>query len=275
MSWTIPEPKVTEGKEKDDIKTRESPARWLPRPFLQRTAGWLAVWLSVVFSTLLTARRAVREVLQKAVDEKVLMFCSALDQGMIASSHFPGCVSPMRVLRIGAAGPDGKVYNRTSPGDITYALPGIHVPSENGAITLDIPSQLSPKASAALFQVTGSSVATALGAGLAAMIIYSLKAGIMAWKINYPDSDWKGPFLPDDAPEKIAHPDEMIQAFAALGELNEHKFIQVWGKLDTASQHLEVWQDPNSNQTKRDDSFRGFLKFLADLFSAATTVNAL
>ncbi|KAK3904674.1 hypothetical protein C8A05DRAFT_31550 [Staphylotrichum tortipilum] len=154
-----------------------------------------------------------------------------------------------RFFRIGAADADGKVFNWTPEDGITYVLPGIDVPSESDAA-------LSERAES---PETGSSVATALGAGLVAMIIYCLKATILT-KLWIP---------PDDAPARIARPDEMKRAFAVLGKPTASKFITVWEELDKIGEQLEAYLDNNASQEDKMKSTRAFVVFGLNLWNAS------
>ncbi|KAM0514994.1 hypothetical protein ACHAPE_006316 [Trichoderma viride] len=80
-------------------------------------------------------------------------------------------------------------------------------------------------------------VSAALGAGLAAMIIYCVKAGIMAAKTAKQNE-----YIPDDSAIQVAKPDAMKKAFGRLGTVTDNKFIQVWERLDKATEILERWE---------------------------------
>ncbi|UKZ96456.1 uncharacterized protein TrAFT101_011245 [Trichoderma asperellum] len=87
---------------------------------------------------------------------------------------------------------------------------------------------------------TGLSVATALAAGLAAMIIYCVKASILALKTaNQNKGQVVGIAIPDNTAGMIAKHEAMKRAFTCLGEVTPNKFIQVWEKLDKISSMLK------------------------------------
>jgi hypothetical protein len=210
--------------------------------------------------------RAVHKVLQKAVDAGVLMFCSAPDTGKFTELDYPSGPWRNSFFRIGAARADGTVFGWTpEDGGITYVLPGVDVIREQEAHS----TQTLPKPMVE-FHETGSSVATALAAGLAAMIIYCVKASILAVKTASQGSN-SSPLeiLPHNAAELIAHPNEMKRAFAKLGKVTPNKFVQVWDELDKISDQLEALQAPGSTPEVKLNSLKAFVDFGLKLWSAA------
>jgi hypothetical protein len=182
----------------------------------------------------------VRNVLQQAINRNVLMFCSAPDQGKFTLSDYPSAPFPKEFFRIGAANADGTVFGWT-PEDITFILPGVHV----------VEDQIRRKSSMSVQEKgtadhTGSSVATALGAGLAAMILYCLKASILGIRITNRNSD-AIPAIPAERLNQIKRRDAMKGAFEGLGSLTPNKFIQIWEGLGKVTEILRNWQRVESN----------------------------
>lgn len=104
----------------------------------------------------------LREALQRADQKNILMFCSASDRGANNPPTLPAQASG-HIFRIGAARPSGQMVDYVgSPDNVDYTCPGDAVGTEKsdpcGAIKTD--------------WHTVSSVATALAAGLAALILY-------------------------------------------------------------------------------------------------------
>ncbi|KAK1236915.1 hypothetical protein MKX08_007863 [Trichoderma sp. CBMAI-0020] len=170
-----------------------------------------------------------------AVDSKALMFCSAPDECKFTKLDYPSGPWREDFFRIGAAGTDGTVFQWTPEDGVTYVLPGVEV------IRDQVSSSSFDLLSAAMFTKrvedfkyeTGSSVATALATGLAAMIIYCIKASIMNVKIwNQNKDPIMGTAIGDNDANLIAAPDAMKRAFARLGNVTPNKFIQVWEKFD-------------------------------------------
>lgn len=199
------------------------------------------------------AKDRLHAVLAKAVEKKdVLMFCSAPDEGKFTELDYPSGPWRDRFFRIGAAGADGKVFQWTPDVGITYVLPGVDVVKDQvGNRTFDTPSSsrgVTNRVTEVKYE-TGSSVATALAAGLAAMIIYCVKASILSIKtVNQNKGDVVVMPIYDDAATLIADPDAMKRAFAKLGNVTSNGFIQVWEELDHVSKLLEAWNRTRSSQ---------------------------
>ena len=102
---------------------------------------------------------------------KSLLFCSAPDIGQpsAADNYYPfGCTEVAKKFKIGAATADGSVYPWAGK-EIDYILPGENVVLRQEDQGYHQSIQNCPK--------TGSSVAAALAAGLAALIIHCVRLG--------------------------------------------------------------------------------------------------
>lgn len=102
--------------------------------------------------------------------KEILLFCSAADHGQfnLKNTHYPfNCDEIPKMFKIGAAKADGTKYPWTG-NQVDFILPGEEV-QMRGKDMAGLDQDPVPK--------TGSSVATALAAGLAAMIIHSVKQG--------------------------------------------------------------------------------------------------
>lgn len=188
-------------------------------------------------------------VLKNAVDRKALMFCSAPDEGKFIEFDYPSGPWRDRFFRIGAAHADGSMF-RWTPDDVTYLLPGVDVIKDQqqageGGDGNESPPHESGGSDSVITQLvddfkyeTGSSVATALAAGLAALIIYCVKASILAAKMANQSRPVVGAVIPDNGASLIADPDAMKRAFASLGHVTPDRFIRVWEELDKASEIL-------------------------------------
>jgi hypothetical protein len=223
-------------------------------------------------------QKRLRSVLEQAVKEKVLMFCSTPDKGKFLTTDYPS--GPWRndkkFFRIGAANADGTVFQWTPEDAITYVLPGVDVVKEQAASSssrFDVShytheEQLrEPTKRLISFKYeTGSSVATALAAGLAAMIIYCIKATILIRKTSN-QSKSEIP-IPDDGADRIAEdPIHMMNAFAALGNVTSNGFIQVWDQLDGVADALRVLRSVPSEAAGLEQTEK-FVKFGTDLWNA-------
>ncbi|KAI1654119.1 hypothetical protein F4813DRAFT_235945 [Daldinia decipiens] len=214
-------------------------------------------------------------VLKKAVDSKVLMFCSAPDEGKFTELDYPSGPWRDRFFRIGAARADGTVFPWTPDDGITYVLPGVDVIKEQAgkqAGRRPFETHLLGGTTAREVDVkyeTGSSVATALAAGLAAMIIYCVKASILAVKTaNQNKGSVVGIAIPDNGANLITDPDAMKRAFASLGSVTQNKFIQVWEELDNISELLEAWRGQDLSTEAKLEQIERFVKFGRKLWNS-------
>lgn len=105
------------------------------------------------------------KVLGKAEGKNILLFCSSPDLGNFFSDHYPTAWGPDKVLRIGASQADGHAYSLVQPDNVDYIFPGVDVVRANNRLIrfrgLDDDKSF-----------TGSSVSTALAAGLAALVLW-------------------------------------------------------------------------------------------------------
>ncbi|KAK4194262.1 putative intracellular serine protease [Triangularia verruculosa] len=149
--------------------------------------------------------------IKAAADKGILMFCSAPDRGAKQNATYPFKAAPGKTFTIGAA----SVYGNSVPSvgrldGITFTLPGDKV-SVPGSERVSLPFR----------EPSGSSVATALGAGLAALILYCVKVHLL---------------LTDSAEEKrkiqqdydmLRKHENMLKAINGIG-MNDTKFVLVW-----------------------------------------------
>ncbi|KAK1636424.1 hypothetical protein BDP81DRAFT_481135 [Colletotrichum phormii] len=170
-------------------------------------------------------KRLLYLVLERACNQNVLMFCSSPDQ-ISAAPHYPSAFRRSRFFLIGAAHDDGSVYGHAGKNN-DFIFPGVNVNTSSGS------------------ESTGSSIATALAAGLAAMITYCFKAsalGSFMARMQQGEDHVAGPELasvhPDDV-NRIAQHTILKTAFHRLGKMENGQFIEVWKRFQTASQILE------------------------------------
>ncbi|KAG5663244.1 hypothetical protein KAF25_001180, partial [Fusarium avenaceum] len=217
------------------------------------------------------SEKKLHDVLQRAVDNKVLMFCCAPDHGKFKELDYLSGPWQQSFFRVGAAHSSGREFEWT-PNDITYLLPGVDVVQDK--ISRIFPGSASERDITNLRKnLTGSSVSVALGAGLAAMIIYFVKAGILAAKTAKTAKRGEGAInaIPDDGAIQIAKPDAMKKAFKSLGPVTENRFIQVWERLDKATEILERWEKEGerSNPEALSKCVEEFTRFTVKLANSA------
>ncbi|KAK1762659.1 hypothetical protein QBC33DRAFT_600247, partial [Phialemonium atrogriseum] len=173
-------------------------------------------------------------VLERAVASDTLMFCSSPDSGQFTSKDYPTAYNRDRFFRIGAANDDGSVFRWTGTIDsLDFILPGVDVVRNHS--TNRLPDRVKEMRSD-----TGSSVATALAAGLAATIIYCVKASAMglltAGKKEGGESSEFLKLIPPAEADRIAKHANMKQAFPKLGKLTKERFIPVWESLSPVNE---------------------------------------
>jgi len=223
--------------------------------------------------TPLTGHLIVHAVLQKAADRKVLVFCSAPDEGKFTKLDYPSGPFQDRFFRIGAARANGTVFQWTPEDGITYVLPGVDVIRDQLASNAPFgpPSAkgVTDRVKELKFE-TGSSVATALAAGLAAMIIYCVKASILALKTaNQNKGPIVGSAVQDDDVLLITTPEAMKKAFLSLGKLTSNNFIQVWEELDKVSEILKSSRAHGLSPEAKLKCVEEFIEFGRKLMSSA------
>ncbi|UKZ59551.1 uncharacterized protein TrAtP1_000852 [Trichoderma atroviride] len=205
----------------------------------------------------------LHEILKVAVRQKVLMFCSSPDEGKFTEVDYPSGPWRDHFFRIGAARANGTVFDWTPDDGISFVLPGVDVVKEQAGRTSSETQSLGVTSRVADFKYeTGSSVATALAAGLAAMIIYCVKASIMAIRIAYPNPESViGIAITNDHLARISKHDAMKQAFSTLGKVTPNRFIQVWEKLDTISSVLEAARSREPTEEDQRKLTQSFVNF--------------
>ncbi|EEU42353.1 uncharacterized protein NECHADRAFT_40446 [Fusarium vanettenii 77-13-4] len=176
-------------------------------------------------------------VLERACRQKVLMFCSSSDQ-INATEHYPSAYKRQRFFLIGAAHDDGSAYGHAGK-DNDFIFPGVSVNTNGGN---SLPLYLADKTSSTK-ESTGSSIATALAAGLAAMITYCFKAsalGIVSARTQQGKDYISGSELvkPGDV-DRIAEHEVLKAAFGRFGNMENGQFIPVWNRFGPASDVLE------------------------------------
>ncbi|KAI8675461.1 Peptidase-S8 domain-containing protein [Fusarium keratoplasticum] len=157
-------------------------------------------------------RRALENAITKAASADILMFCSASDQGAKHVATYPSKATP-KIFTIGAATASGTVDSWVGNiNNISFTFPGTKVELDGG------PTDTAVK------EVTGSSVATALAAGLAALILYCVQVRILLATDPVEKQKARRDF------QSLQKHESMMRAFKDIGTTEEsnHKFIAVW-----------------------------------------------
>ena len=161
------------------------------------------------------------------------MFCAANDQGIARNRSFPAaCGGTKHLFKIGAAEASGAVWKWVGdPSDVDFIFPGHNVVKERPN---DAPL-------GKCRTLTGSSVATALAAGLAALVLYCVQlAALNAQALNQKQGQ-KGNAVTMEDFKAIQGHERMKEAFLAIGtsQASGNKYIEVWTLFEPAVQKAE------------------------------------
>ncbi|RSL50676.1 hypothetical protein CEP54_011830 [Fusarium duplospermum] len=157
-------------------------------------------------------RRALESAITKAASADILMFCSASDQGAKHVATYPSKATP-KIFTIGAATASGTVDSWVGNiNNISFTSLGTKVELDGG------PTDTSVE------EVTGSSVATALAASLAALILYCVQVRILIAADPVEKQKARRDF------QSLQKHESMMRVFKDIGTTEEsnHKFIAVW-----------------------------------------------
>ncbi|KAI8191102.1 hypothetical protein KHU50_000305 [Colletotrichum sp. SAR 10_65] len=181
-------------------------------------------------------QRAFEAAMYTAISKKgILVFCAASDQGKAPDMTYPANANN-DCFRIGAAEATGAV--RATVGDthrLSYIFPGHNVSMDSGDGTeKEVEGH------------SGSSVATALAAGLAALIIECVRLGIVY--TNMSATPLKGDDdidITTDDLTKIRQRNVMKQAFLGIGvsQNTNNKYIEVWDMFSQPAERLKRVND--------------------------------
>ncbi|KAF7948884.1 hypothetical protein EAE96_008066 [Botrytis aclada] len=158
-----------------------------------------------------TTRNLLRAAISEALRENILMFCSASDGGPVEDKSFPWAAAKGNIFRIGAATDKGMASPDVgNPTNLGFTFPGTDVERK------DVDKKVEYQ--------TGSSVATALATGLAALVLYCVQVKLLRTE----DRD-KGRVR--QSFKRLKEYDGMLKAFQDnIGTTPEsnNKYLKVW-----------------------------------------------
>ncbi len=171
------------------------------------------------------------------VGKEKLVFCSGPDVGSISEnelqSYYPvGHSDSARFMfRIGAAKADGRPWPKVGDQNIVdYTLPGHKV---RGISDEDLDAEMAPSLE------TGSSIATALAAGLAALMIHVVRmAAIWHEQVGRPERD-DGNLLNVKALGRIKSRDKMRELFQDMARHSFGTYVHVWPLFEGKATELK------------------------------------
>ncbi|QPC65808.1 hypothetical protein HYE67_008039 [Fusarium culmorum] len=181
-------------------------------------------------------QKQIDNVLKLACSKDVLMFCSSPDQRTQAK-HYPSHYNREKIFLIGAADDSGTAFNHSGL-DNDFIFPGVNVNTGNNH-----GRSYSNDPSSPVQMATGSSIATALAAGLAAMVTYCFKTSALAAVTTriaqgrLPAASGTELVKPQDV-GRIAHHDGLKKVFDRIGTMDGGKFIAVWRIFRPATECL-------------------------------------
>ncbi|RYC58986.1 hypothetical protein CHU98_g7217, partial [Xylaria longipes] len=166
----------------------------------------------------------LQNAIDRAYEKNILMFASSNDGGHFRDDSWPTSLKREAFFRVGAAKADGKPFEWAGPvNHLDYIFPGVDViktqsrsPQKSDSKYLDKPEKTEPE--------TGSSVATALAAGTAAMVLTCARIAAI--------DSLRG--VTENVLNEMQKRNNMAAALDRLGvKLGDNKFIEVWETLDT------------------------------------------
>lgn len=176
--------------------------------------------------------------IEAAAKAGILMFCAANDQGIARDDSFPAaCGRTKHIFKIGAAEASGTAWKWTGDlTDVDFIFPGHNVIKERPN---DAPLEKCKI-------LTGSSVATAIGAGLAALVLYCVQLGALNTQSSIQQHQEQGGsgVTMDDLEVMKTH-ERMKEAFNGIGtsQASGHKYVEVWNVFEPATKVEGVDRD--------------------------------
>jgi hypothetical protein len=171
--------------------------------------------------------------IEAAASAGILMFCAANDQGIVRDKSFPAaCGRTKHLFKIGAAEANGAVWKWVgNQDDVDFIFPGHNVVKERPN---DAPLEKCRT-------LTGSSVATAIAAGFAALVLYCVQLGALHTQAsNQQQTQGVNAVTMDDFKAIKGH-ERMKEAFLAIGtsQASGNKYVEVWEVFGPAAKKAE------------------------------------
>ncbi|KAK4642831.1 hypothetical protein QC761_401030 [Podospora bellae-mahoneyi] len=187
------------------------------------------------------------DAIRRALDAGILVFCAAGDAGNFSDEEYPYEFDRSRIIRIGAATDDGRPWERSGDThNLDFIFPGCSVVSRHETINSSIPSHFQEN--------TGSSVATALAAGLAALVLHVVRLAAIFGEnerekvksgggtaVNGVGSGAAGPVVEAKKLGDLKDHTNMKLVFQKMGVDREiGKFIEVWEYFEGPTEGLRM-----------------------------------
>ncbi|KAG8677773.1 hypothetical protein FPOAC1_003801 [Fusarium poae] len=188
------------------------------------------------------AINSLRDATKDALNAGILLFCAAADTGAIGETEYPWSYDQNRIFRIGAATADGRAWSRTGdPHNLTFMVPGHRVVSRNPHREGALPDDFQER--------TGSSVATALAAGLAAVVLYCVRLGASHAEKETSQRGRSTTAVSYQDLERLKIQKNMRRVLCSIGlDDTQQRFIEVWRRFESPAQELKK---PGVNSSDR------------------------
>lgn len=180
--------------------------------------------------------------IRKAHSKNILMFCSAIDQGKFEDFTYPHASNPNYTFKIGAAKATGWVPDFVNDRDLDFVFPGHDV-------VLSTPYEdILDKHFKNFDSHTGSSVATALASGLAALVLECVRLGYIS-SLKSSKQRGRGAIQRGDM-DRIRNREALKYAFSSIcaGRLADNKYIEVWATFTEFGKDLKREEGSTENQ---------------------------
>ncbi|KAK4082772.1 uncharacterized protein Triagg1_1662 [Trichoderma aggressivum f. europaeum] len=171
---------------------------------------------------------AFNNAIRRAIAKPVLILCSSKDLGHADDTSYPAASRSDSLIKIGAAQPSGLPYSWAgAPEKLDFIFPGVEIAQQQFMSTQSVENSQTSEHN------TGSSIATALGAGLASLIMYCTHIGCMFGSAG----------LTKNHVDNLHKYEFMVKAIRAFGCSSSKdtggKFVEVWKKLDGCTSELK------------------------------------
>ncbi|KAI0437606.1 hypothetical protein F4803DRAFT_565896 [Xylaria telfairii] len=202
----------------------------------------------------------IRNALHRATTNEKLVFCSAPDRGDISlnelSSYLPIGSGIPGLFRIGAAKADNTPWPQAGGRKIVdYVLPGHHVTEKEGDEVFQKNKSLK----------SGSSIATALAAGLAALMIHIVRmAAIRTYELKR-ENDVEAMLIKVDELKMIKSSATMRKVFDSM--TMDKTFVHVWSKFHQRGNELKAAEEADDKAEK----WRIIAELARDIVSSQNT----
>lgn len=182
--------------------------------------------------------RNLESAVEAAAKAGILMFCAATDQGVVQNRSFPAASGTKQLFKIGAADPSGAGWKWVGdPSEVDFFFPG-------HKLVHDRPGE-TPLEKCTI-KLSGSSIATALASGLAALVLYCVQLAALNTNISDQQVIPGGTRVKMDDFRAMKTHERMNEAFLhAIGTSKAqgssmHKYIEVWNVFTLETQQLKT-----------------------------------